>query len=188
MLENNYIKLRAAEPQDLELLYKWENDTTLWTFGNTISPYSKYVLREFLKNADKDIFTTKQLRLMIDTTSRHYGWSESVVELLDPQSSITIGCVDLYDFDVFHQRIAVGILIDKQYRNKGLAAEALSLTIDYCFSFLKLKQIYCYIPAGNETSIKLFEKAGFTENGILKDWIKTADGFCDVSVFQLINH
>ena len=171
MLENTKIRLRAIEPQDLKRLYEWENDTALWSLGNTIVPYSKYVLREFIKNADKDIFTTKQLRLMIDSKPNNE----------------TVGCVDLYDFDVFHQRIALGILIDKPYRNKGLAAEALSLTIDYCFSFLKLKQIYCYIPANNETSVKIFQKCGFSQSGILKDWIKTTDGFCDVFIFQKIN-
>ena len=170
MLENEKIKLRAVEPDDLKRLYDWENDTELWSLGSTIAPYSKYVLREFIKNADKDIFTTKQLRLMID----------------NKQDNKTVGCVDLHDFDFFNQRVALGLLIDKNYRQKGFAFDTVEVIINYCFSFLKLRQIYCYIPANNERSIKLFQKVGFLQNGILKDWMKTENDFCDVFVFQKI--
>ena len=41
-LENETIRLRALEPEDLELLYRWENNPELWSLGNTMSPYSRY--------------------------------------------------------------------------------------------------------------------------------------------------
>ena len=169
--ENDTIKLRAVEPEDLEILYCWENDTELWALGNTIAPYSKYVMKEFIKNADKDIYETKQLRLMIDLK----------------QDNQTVGCVDIYDFDFFHQKAAVGILVDKTFRNNGIASNALCLLIEYAFSYLKLKQLYGYIPEGNEASAKLFKKVGFVQSGKLINWLKMPDGFVDVLFFQLIN-
>ena len=39
LLENSNIRLRAPEPEDLEILYKWENDTSLWEYGASITPY-----------------------------------------------------------------------------------------------------------------------------------------------------
>ena len=45
-LENDTIRLRALEPEDLDLLYAWENDTSLWEFGSTLVPYSRYVDRD----------------------------------------------------------------------------------------------------------------------------------------------
>ena len=39
-------------------------------------------------------------------------------------------------------------------------------------------------PADNETSIKLFKKAGFVEIGIKKDWLKTVKGWKDEILFQ----
>ncbi len=171
LLENKNIRLRAIEPEDLDILYCWENNTELWTIGNTITPYSKFQLKEFISNANQDIYTSKQLRLMI----------ESVAD------KTVVGCIDLYDFDVFHQKAAVGIMIDENSRNRGIASQALSLIIEYAFSFLKLQQLYCYIPEHNKASIKLFEKCEFVPSGKLIQWIRTIDGHSDVYVYQLIS-
>ena len=171
LLQQNNIKLRAVEPEDLDALYRWENNAELWTVGNTITPYSKFQIKKFINNASQDIFTSKQLRLMI--------------ELVDEAE--TVGCVDLYEYDVFHQKSAVGIIIDEKNRNRGIAEQALFLLIEYAFSFLKLQQLYCYIPENNAASITLFEKTGFRQSGKLSDWIKTINGYENVFIYQLIN-
>ena len=36
LLSNDRVRLRALEPEDLELLYRWENDPELWEVGNTL--------------------------------------------------------------------------------------------------------------------------------------------------------
>ena len=66
LLKNNTLQLRAPEPEDLEVLYKWENDTDVWIYGSAMSPYSKYILRQYIADAQTDIFESKQLRYMID--------------------------------------------------------------------------------------------------------------------------
>ena len=48
LLESAIIRLRAPEPEDLELLYKWENDTSLWLAGNTRAPYSRFQLKQYI--------------------------------------------------------------------------------------------------------------------------------------------
>lgn len=68
-LENETIRLRALEPEDLELLYRWENNPELWSLGNTMSPYSRYILKEYIRESHRDIFDLKQLRLMIELRS-----------------------------------------------------------------------------------------------------------------------
>ena len=127
MLKNKNIILRAVEPEDLKILYKWENDTHIWSVSNIVVPYSKQLIKDYIKNYDKDIYTTRQLRLMIDLIA----------------GNKTVGCVDIFDFDIFHQRAGVGILIDENFRQKGIATEALQLLVEYCFSFLKLHQLFC---------------------------------------------
>ena len=39
------MKLRAIEPEDLDLLYQIENNTELWQVGATNVPYSRYTRR-----------------------------------------------------------------------------------------------------------------------------------------------
>ena len=169
MLENDLIKLRAFEPEDLDVFYKWENDTTLWSWGCTIAPYSRYELRQYILSG-KDIYESKQLRFVVELKAE----------------TKAIGMIDLYDFEPLHKRAAVGILIDEAYQKKGLAGEALSLLCSYSFSFLKLHQLYAFIPFKNEPGKKLFLRSGFKENGILRDWIQAVDGYEDVHIVSLI--
>ncbi len=166
------IRLRALEPEDLELLYEWENNISFWTISNTISPFSKYTLRLYLEKSHKSIYETGQLRLMIDLI----------------EEKTTIGTIDIFDFDPFHKRAGLGILIaDEAYRKKGYASMALKCLVDYCFKTLQLHQLYCNIIANNTESIDLFKKQGFVQAGVKKDWIKTSDGYLDEYLFQLIN-
>jgi diamine N-acetyltransferase len=166
------IKLRALEPEDLELLYEWENNNAYWMISNTITPFSKFTLKRYLKNSHKNIYETGQLRLMIEL-------------LADKQ---TIGTIDLFDFDPFHKRAGLGILIaDEAQRRKGYGSMALKCLIEYCFTTLQLHQLYCNILANNCESMDLFTKLGFVRIGIKKEWIKIAGGFLDEYMFQLIN-
>ena len=169
MLENEKIKLRALEPEDLDAFYQWENDATLWSWSCTLAPYSRYELRKYILLA-KDIYESKQLRFVIELK----------------KESKAIGLIDLYDFEPYHKRAAVGIIIDKDYQRKGFACEALSILNDYSFSFLKLHQLYAFIPVKNERSKRLFLRAGFKENGLLHDWIQTINGYENVLIFSSI--
>ncbi len=166
------IRLRALEPEDLELLYDWENNETYWTISNTVTPFSKFTLKRYIENSHKNIYETGQLRLMIE-------------HLHDKKA---IGTVDIFDFDPFHKRAGLGILIaDESYRRKGFATMAIKCIIKYCFKTLQMHQLYCNILANNNESIDLFMKQGFIQAGIKKDWINTSDGYIDEYLFQLIN-
>jgi diamine N-acetyltransferase len=175
MDQGNNIVLRALEPDDLDILYNWENDREIWKVSNTIAPFSKYILQKYIENSHLDIYQTRQLRLMID-----YSEGE--------KPKVTIGAVDLFDFEPYHLRAGVGILIgENKHRNKGLASLALVEIIKYSFDVLQLHQLYANISVDNKASISLFEKAGFTLCGIKHDWIKTNQGFLDEATYQLLN-
>lgn len=172
LLKNKDIVLRAVEPEDLEILYRWENSTVLWYHGNTLAPYSKLVLRQYINDSlEMDIYQSKQLRLMIDLV----------------EEKVTIGTIDLYDIDAHNRRAGIGILIDDDYRRRGFAKQALELMSNYAFDFLCLHQIYAYIAQSNTNSISLFEKAGYQSVGILKDWLQRGEEFEDVYLSQLLN-
>ena len=170
-LESNNLLFRALEPEDLDVLYKWENDSSLWKHGSTLTPYSKFALRDYLSNSLQDIFQSRQLRLMV--VSKKNGES--------------IGTIDMYDFDSINQRAGIGILLDAEYRNQGLGVEVLSLSKEYAFRFLMMKQLYAYVPKNNIPSYKLFSKCGYKQTGLLESWVKTEKGFEDVYFMQLIN-
>ena len=44
------LKLRALEPNDLDIVYETENDESLWIYSNNSSPFSKHTLKKFIEN------------------------------------------------------------------------------------------------------------------------------------------
>ncbi|MDY6800729.1 MAG: GNAT family protein [Bacteroidota bacterium] len=174
ILNGKITQLRAIEPKDIDLIYQWENNTDIWQISNTLTPFSRSIIKQFIDNAHLDIFEAKQLRLMIDK--------------IDKKPTKTIGTIDLFDFDPFHQRAGVGILIANEIdRQKGYASDALDIIIKYCFSVLQLHQLYCNISCNNTSSIKLFENKGFKLIGTKKDWLLTPQGWKDELMYQRIN-
>ena len=171
-LSSRKISLRALEPEDLEVLYLWENDTSIWHLSNTLVPFSKFMLKRYLENAGKDIFEIKQLRLIIQLN----------------EDKRAIGAIDLFDFDPFHRRAGIGILIaEPSDRKKGYARDALVALLEYCFGVLKLHQLYCNISCGNNASMKLFTGVGFTVVGEKKEWLFNGTGYDDEMLLQCIN-
>lgn len=175
-LENNLIRLRAPELSDVDMLYTWENDMEIWRVSNTLTPFSKHSLTRYIENYKLDIYQTKQLRLIIEAKD---------------QSSLMnypVGIIDLFDFDPFHQRAGVGILIhNTENRGKGYASEALKTLSSYAFEYLHLHQLYCNIADNNEASLKLFEGQEFEVIGLKKDWIRTKNGWIGEYTLQRIN-
>ena len=73
MLENSTHRLRAIEPSDVDLIHDWENDSSTWWLGSTITPFSKEVLMRFA-TGDHDLFRDKQLRLILDEKLKNEKW------------------------------------------------------------------------------------------------------------------
>jgi diamine N-acetyltransferase len=109
-----------------------------------------------------------------------------MIELIEDK--IAIGTIDIFEFDPFHKRAGIGILIaNEAYRRKGYGFMSLTCLIQYCFETLQLHQLYCNILATNKESLELFKKMGFTESGIKKDWVLTSNGYIDELTLQLFS-
>jgi len=170
-VEYKEILLRAPEPEDLELLYLWENDTSIWHLGNTIAPFSKHTLRQYLKNSARSVYEEGQLRFMIDLKAEKE----------------TIGTIDIFDFDPNNRRAGIGILIARtDKREKGYAGMALDALLEYCKNKLNLHQVWCNILEDNKASILLFTSHEFKLCGIKQQWIRVDESFKNELLFQKI--
>ncbi|WP_299317616.1 GNAT family N-acetyltransferase [uncultured Maribacter sp.] len=170
-LKGEQIYLRALEQKDLDFLYALENDTDVWEVSGTVTPYSKDVLQLYLDSAHRDIYDVKQLRLVICS-----------------QEHLALGLIDVFDFEPNHKRAGIGIIIlDKNQRNKGIGAEAITLLCNYLFEVLGLRQVYANILEENAPSLHLFKKLGFQEIGMKKDWVRFKDTYKNEILLQKIN-
>lgn len=168
-LKNDKIELRSPEPEDLELLYRMENDTRLWSVGCSTLPYSRHTLRTYLEQSSQDLYAESQARF--------------IITLPDDKSA---GMIDLANFDPHNSRAEVCIGILDEYRQQGIASEALLLLTTYALNFLHLHQLYAYVPSDNEASLQLFKKVGFEITAQLKEWIRDNAEYKDVFLMQMI--
>lgn len=158
------------EPEDIDLIYGWENDPEIWIYGAAHQPFSRYELQRFIEESSNcDIYSSHQLRLMADDNA--IG---------------CVGCVDLYDFDPFHHRAGVGLLTDRKIRHQGYATAMLNEVEAFSKEHLQLHQLWCDIAENNIVSIRLFEKCGFTLCGTKKDWIWNGNGWFSALTMQKI--
>lgn len=163
--------LRALESSDLDYLYDIENDEGIWEISNTNTPYSKYVLKEYLANSHRDIFEVKQLRLVI----------------CNAKDGSRLGLLDLFDFDPKNKRVGLGVIIkEERDRGKGYAREAITLCLQYAKLHLGLHQIFAHIVEDNIPSIHLFESLGFLKCGVKKDWLFVGGRYKTELVYQYI--
>ena len=167
-IEATICRLRALEPEDLELMYGWENDMQIWRVSGTVAPFSRHVLSRLIEEQPFDIYATRQMRLVIE----HDGQA--------------VGAVDLFEFDPHNRRAGVGIIVDSQHRAQGLGYDALKALEQYARQTLHLHQLWCSVTVDNEASLKLFRKAGYVECGLRREWILTSDGALDEILMQKI--
>lgn len=154
MLTGNRVRLRAVEPEDLDLMHRVENDTRLWIHGNANVPYSKYALRRYIEDSVCDIYTDRELRLVATTLE-----------------GTPLGFMDLQHFDPRNRRAEVGVLILPECQRKGYGSEALQLLLDYAAAHLHLHQVYAIVASENEAAMQLFLKAKFKPSGTLSEWL-----------------
>ncbi len=163
-----YVHLRAIEPEDLDVLYGIENDTSLWNVSVTSVPYSRYTLYEYVANSKNDIYSDRQVRMMIENENHD-----------------VVGIVDIINFEPKHLRAEVGIVIKNAYRNKGFAMAAIAKIRVYSLNVLHLHQLYAYVDNENKQSLRLFEKCGFVASCRLRDWLFDGRTYHDVLFMQL---
>lgn len=170
LLSNDTIALRALEPTDLDTLYRWENDTALWIVSDTVAPYSRQALWQYLEQNTGDIYAQRQLRLMITMA----------------KEGTPIGTIDFLNFDPLNNRAELGLFIADEWRGRGLGRQALELLTAYAREHIGLRQLYVFIALDNTVCLSMFEDYGFHRVGILNSWVKRGNTYRDVTLLQLI--
>ena len=169
------ITLRAMEPEDLELIYRIENDPAFWKYGSSTVPYSHWTLRRYIESSANDLFADEQVRL--------------VVQGKNTQGERTsIGLADLVNFCPRHYRAEISLAILPEYQGMHVGEQVVHHLIDYARS-LGLHQLYAIIAETNEPAWKLFKRLNFQPSALLKDWLYEDEGYTDARVWQkLINY
>lgn len=169
-LKNDILKLRALEESDLNLLYEWENNSDNWLYTNTLMPFSKHTLLEYIRNCKTYFLSQESLKLVIELSN-----------------GTVVGTLDVFNIDHFNGRAEMGVFVDSQFRGKGYATIAYNLFKDYAFKYLGWVNLYSIIPQKNSPMHNVAIRAGFSKTATLEKWIKTPQGYEDADIYTCIN-
>lgn len=162
------VRLRAMEPEDLDLLYHIENDETLWKVGSSNVPYSRYALHNYIASSSYDIYVDRQVRLMAEN-----------------EEGRVVGIADLVNFDPRNCRAELGLVIIPEERQKGYASAVLDQIADYAQRQLHLRQLYAFISTDNKACISLFRQREYQCSSVLHDWLYDGHDYHDAVLFQI---
>lgn len=161
------VRLRAMEPEDLDVLYRIENDRDVWDVGENNVPYSRYILHDYIANASADIYADKQVRMVVEN-----------------EEGLLVGVADVVNFCPSHARAEVSIVICREHRKKGYARAAIRQIMEYALRTLHLHQLYAVVREDNMPSLNLFSSLGFKSKMVLEDWLFDGKDYHNAVVMQ----
>ena len=164
------ILLRAIEMKDAQLLMDIINDPeTERMLGGASFPVSREAQEKWIL---AQIGRTDVLRCIVAEKGR-------------PEDGL--GTVILSDIDTRNAVAQIHIKMDAaKGRGKGYGTDAVNSMVRYAFQELRLNCIYAEILEYNTASRKLFEKCGFTKEGILRSRVYKNGRYVDVLSYSVL--
>ncbi len=168
-LVGDKVYLRTLEPTDLEGPYlDWLNDYEITRFLETGStPTSRESLHQYFDHVA--------------------GHPDNVLlAIVDKATDVHIGNIKLGPIHRLHRRADLGILIGaKEFWGRGYAREAVELVLAYGFERLNLHKISLGVYADHSAAVALYEHAGFTVEGTLREHLFRDGAFRDKFVMAI---
>ena len=97
-----------------------------------------------------------------------------------------VGCCDLIDIDRWHHRAEVGFVIGKPFWSENYAFEAMQAVMAHAAQNLHLRRLTARTHLGNVRSVRLLERLGFHEEGLLRGFVARDGERRDCLLFGLL--
>jgi len=167
--EGQLVRLRAREPEDAPLLYRWFNDPEVTEFLTMRYPLSIKSERDFIESVAKPDYS-------------HAGFAiETLAE------SRLIGGIDLVKPSPENRSAELGIAIgDKSCWDGGYGTDAMRTLCRFGFEMMNLHRIQLEVYAPNDRARHVYEKVGFVVEGRLRDALFKYGRYHDILVMSLL--
>lgn len=170
MLNTELYRLRAPEPEDVDIIYRWENDPEDWNSSyNNYAPLSRLQIEEHIRNCCNDPFGERQLRLMMERKD----------------TAEVVGGVEITELNPKNRTAFIGFYVDPKWRGIGIGTLMVSLVLNYCSELLGLRSLCAHTSASNGGAIKILQSNGFRPAGRLSSWLQDGRDRKDMLIFQI---
>lgn len=166
-LHDDVVRLRPLEPEDVAVTVAWRNDP---------------VIRDQLLSFRFPVTHVMEAKF-IERAISGDGTEQCVLGIVDRSEDVLCGLVYLRDIDWISRHANVGIMVGRQDRQRrGMGRRSLNFILQYGFRVLNLERIYTYVVAYNANAIRLYENAGFVQEGRLRAHVALDGGYHDLLV------
>ena len=97
-----------------------------------------------------------------------------------------IGDIGFHNYVSAHSRAEIGFKLAQAYWHQGIMAEALEQVLEYGFAVMRLNRIEALVDPENAACLSLLRKAGFAEEGLLREYEHEAKGYVDLVMLSLL--
>lgn len=166
-IETNRLMLKGLFPQDMTILFE---------------KYPKEEIKSILGHQSEEAYQKEAFKYQNGYSS--YNRSFLLFLMEDKASGKIIGRCGLHNWNTDHARAEIGYFMeDESFKQKGLMSEAVEAIVDYGFKILNLNRIEALVADYNTASLRLLEKNGFVQEGVLRNHYLVNEVFEDSLMF-----
>jgi [ribosomal protein S5]-alanine N-acetyltransferase len=169
-IETTRLKLRRPLQKDAGELLKVTQDETVMKYYGMPAFRSKAAALDEIGWFQKIFATVEGIRWVI--TKKGAGQY--------------IGDIGLHNYASPHSRAEIGFKLAKAHWRQGIMMEALGPVLDYGFTVMRLNRIEAVVDPENDACLGLLRKAGFTAEGVLREYEHEATGYVDLVMMSLL--
>ena len=171
MIYGERLRLRAIEREDVKRYYEWVNDPEV-TYG--LSLYLP------MSNLDEE-------RWFESATQRDPNEKPLAIEVREGKEWKLIGNCSVFGVEWVSRTGELGIMIgDKSAWNRGYGTEVMTLLLRHCFETLNLNRAFLRVYAENARAQRAYEKAGFVEEGRMRQAVFKHGKYEDVVIMSVL--
>lgn len=146
LIKGERVCIRPVDFSDFELAYKWLNDEEILGQIGFIFPPTSEFIRRWLETG------------MSGDAQRHFTIMNAAVP---------IGFIGIRGINWQSRNGELWIFIgDKNYWGKGFGKESINILVHFAFEELALYRLWAEVFSFNMAAIKMFQKAGFLQEGV----------------------
>ena len=170
LLRGELVRLTALQPDDTGVMAGWQGDAQFLRFYDAEPAFPK---------------TAQQLTSYVAEQQRSNTAFLFAIRPVDGDD--LLGMVEL-DGILWNQgtgwvSIAIG---DAAQRGQGFGAEAMRLLLDFAFDELNLRRVQLTVFRYNPTAIRLYEKLGFVQEGVFREFLQRNGQVHDMLLYGLL--
>jgi len=174
MILGDQIRFRAIEKEDLPYFVKWLNDPEVKRGLSIIMPLSLTEEEEWFSELLKKPPFEKPLAIEIQPDPQVDEW-------------VFVGNVGLFGIDWKNRFAEIGIHIgEKGYWSQGFGTKAMELILKHGFENLNLHRLWLQVFETNCRAIRVYEKAGFINEGKFREGQYLDGTYVDVMIMSVL--